>query len=67
MDIDRIAKSVWRHAKNLAIVPVVLLVALYSAFGIVFIAVPAKFVATPVRASRRLLRRFSRWFQSAFS
>ena len=44
MDIDRIAKSVWLHARNLAILPVVLLVALYSAFGIVFIAVPAKFV-----------------------
>ena len=42
--------------------PLVLFAALYSTFGIVFLAVPGKVLQAVSRASRRVLRRPSRWF-----
>jgi len=56
-------KPLWKLAKNVALLPLVLLVGLYSAFGIVFLVVPGRVVQAVPRPSRRLLGRPSRWFR----
>ena len=59
----RDGRPLWVRARNLASLPLVLLVVAYSAFGIVFMVVPAKVMSALVRAPRSLLRRLSRWSQ----
>ncbi len=59
----RDGRPLWVRARNLAFVPLALLVAVYSAFGIVLMVVPAKVMLALARAPRRLLGRLSRWFQ----
>ena len=59
----RDGRPLWMRARNVALVPLVLLLAVYSAFGLVFMVVPARVMQVLVRAPRRLLRRLSRWFQ----
>ena len=56
-------KPLWMLAKNVALLPLVLLMGLYSAFGIVFLVVPGRVVQAVPRPSRRLLGRPSRWFR----
>ena len=41
--------------------PLVLLVGLYSAFGVVFLVIPARLTTALLRGPRRLFRRLSRW------
>ena len=50
------------RAKNWVLAPLVLLVVLYSAFGIVFMVIPARVATALIRGPRRLLGRVSRWF-----
>ena len=52
----------WGRAKHWALMPLVLLVGLYSAFGIVFLIIPARVTTALIRGPRRLLGRLSRWF-----
>ncbi len=61
----RDGRPLWVRARNLAFLPLVLLVVAYSAFGIVFMVVPAKVMLALVRALRRLSRWFQRWWQAA--
>ena len=56
----RDGRPLWVRARNLASLPLVLLVVAYSAFGIIFMVVPAKVVSALVRAPRRFLRHLSR-------
>ena len=42
----RHGRSPWVRAKSVALLPLVLLVALYSAFGIVFLVVPGRVLQT---------------------
>ena len=49
------------RAKSWALAPVVLLVGLYSAFGVVFLVIPARLTTALLRGPRRLFRRLSRW------
>ena len=57
----RDGRPLWVRAKNWVLAPLVLLVVLYSAFGIVFMVIPARLTTALIRGPRRLLRRFSRW------
>ena len=58
----RDGRPLWVRAKNWVLTPLVLLVVLYSAFGIVFMVIPARLTTALLRGPRRLLRRRSRWF-----
>ncbi len=58
-------RPLWVRAKEWALLPLVLLVALYSAFGIVFMVIPARVIAPLIRGPRRLFWRLSRWFESS--
>ncbi len=58
-----LGRWIGKRAKNVALLPLVLLVGLYSAFGVVFLVVPGRVVQAVARASRRLLGRFSRGFR----
>ena len=51
----------WGWAKSWALAPLVLLAGLYSAFGIVFLVIPARLTTALLRGPRRLLGRLSRW------
>ena len=51
----------WRRARHWALAPLVLLVGLYSAFGVVFLIIPARLTTALLRGPRRLFRRLSRW------
>ncbi len=53
----------WGRVKTWALAPLVLLAGLYSAFGIVFLIIPARLTTALIRGPRRLLRRLSRWFR----
>ena len=53
--------SPWRRARHWALAPLVLLVGLYSAFGIVFLVIPARLTTALLHLPRRLVRRLSRW------
>ena len=55
----RDGRPLWMRARHRAFLPLVLLVVAYSAFGIVFMVVPAKVMGALVRAPTRLLRRLS--------
>ena len=56
-------KPLWVRVKTVALLPLVLLVGLYSAFGVVFLFVPGQVVQAVIRSSRHLLGRFSRRFR----
>ena len=51
----------WGQARHWALAPLVLLVGLYSAFGVVFLVIPARLATALIRGPRRLLGRLSRW------
>ena len=58
----RHGRPLWARAKSWVLSPLVLLVVLYSAFGIVFMVIPARLTTALIRGPRRLLRRRFRWF-----
>ena len=51
----------WQSAKTWALLPLLLLVGLYSAFGLVFLVIPARLTTALLRGPRRVFRRLSRW------
>ena len=53
--------SWWRGPDHWALAPLVLLVGLYSAFGVVFLVIPARLTTALLRGPRGLLGRLSRW------
>ena len=59
----RDGRPLWVRAKNWALLPLVLFVVAYSAFGIVFMVLPGRVISTLIGAPRRLLRHLSRWSQ----
>ena len=44
----------WRRARHWALAPLVLLVGLYSAFGVVFLVIPGRLTTAPPRAAARV-------------
>ena len=50
-----------RRARHWAFAPLVLLLGLYSAFGVVFLVIPARLTTALLRGPRRIFRRLSRW------
>lgn len=62
LGLRKMRKPPWMLVKDLALLPVVLLVGLYSAFGAVFLVIPGRVLQALTRVPRRLLGRFSRRF-----
>ena len=58
----RNGRPLWVRAQTWVLSPLVLLVVLYSAFGIVFMVIPARLTTALIHGPRRLRRRLSRWF-----